>query len=120
MALFTIIFLSEAVSATANYAIQTAVMGLYHCLYEPGELGRVLRNKGKGARVGYVSMFSSAGWFTAIPKQNTAYARAVGQVELIFNFFTAILILCERIHLIELLYMVLIIAGILLIRRVSC
>ena len=102
-------------SAAADFTIQTAVMGFYLCLCEPGELGPVWRNKGKGARVGIVSSFGSAGWFTAMPKQNAAYARAVGQAELIFNFLTAILKLCERIRRIELLDTVLIIAGILLL-----
>jgi uncharacterized membrane protein len=45
--------------------------------------------------------------------QNVAYVRAVGQVELIFTFLTAILVFRERIRRTELLGTALIIAGIL-------
>jgi drug/metabolite transporter (DMT)-like permease len=58
-------------------------------------------------------MLGSAGWFTAMTLQNVAYVRAVGQVELIFTFLTAILIFRESIRWTELLGTALIIAGIL-------
>ncbi|MBT4673327.1 MAG: EamA family transporter, partial [Rhodospirillaceae bacterium] len=93
--------------------IQTVVMTVYLKIFEVGELSRVWQNRGKGTLVGIASMLGSAGWFTAMTLQNVAYVRAVGQVELIFTFLTAILIFRESIRWTELLGTALIIAGIL-------
>lgn len=105
--------LAAAATLVVALSLQTIVMTVYLKIFEVGELSRVWRNRGKGMLVGIASMLGSAGWFTAMTLQNVAYVRAVGQVELIFTFLTAILIFRERIRWTELLGTALIIAGIL-------
>ncbi|MBT3552906.1 MAG: EamA family transporter [Rhodospirillaceae bacterium] len=105
--------LAAAATLVVALSIQTVVMTVYLKIFEVGELSRVWQNRGKGTLVGIASMLGSAGWFTAMTMQNVAYVRAVGQVELIFTFLTAILIFRESIRWTELLGTALIIAGIL-------
>lgn len=105
--------LAAAATLVVALSIQTIVMTVYLKIFEAGELTKVWRNRGKGMLVGVASMLGSAGWFTAMTMQNVAYVRAVGQVELIFTFLTAILIFRERIRWTELFGTALIIAGIL-------
>ena len=105
--------LAAAATLVVALSIQTVVMTVYLKIFEVGELSRVWQNRGKGTLVGIASMLGSAGWFTAMTLQNVAYVRAVGQVELIFTFLTAILIFRESIRWTELLGTALIIAGIL-------
>jgi len=105
--------LAAAGTLVVALTLQTIVMTVYLKIFEAGELTNVWRNRGKGMLVGIASMLGSAGWFTAMTLQNDAYVRAVGQVELIFTFLTAILIFRERIRWTELLGTTLIIAGIL-------
>jgi len=105
--------LAAAATLVVALSIQTIVMTVYLKIFEAGELTNVWRNRGKGMLVGIASMLGSVGWFTAMTLQNVAYVRAVGQVELIFTFLTAILVFRERIRWTELLGTALIIAGIL-------
>ena len=107
------VLLAAAATLVVALTIQTVMMTVYLKIFEAGELTKVWQNRGKGALVGIASMLGSVGWFTAMTMQNVAYVRAVGQVELIFTFLTAILVFRERIRRTELLGTALIIAGIL-------
>jgi drug/metabolite transporter (DMT)-like permease len=53
------------------------------------------------------------GWFTAMAMQQVAYVRALGQIELIFTFISAVFIFKERINRMEVAGCVLIVTGIL-------
>ncbi|HEY5818849.1 MAG TPA: EamA family transporter, partial [Mesorhizobium sp.] len=55
----------------------------------------------------------SACWFTAMAMQPVAYVRALGQVELIFTFASAIFIFKEKINRLEVVGCLLIVGGIL-------
>ncbi len=65
--------------------------------------------------VGACGMMASAGWFTAMAIQKAAYVRAVGQVELVFAFIISIAVFRERSRAIDVVGVLLIVAGILLL-----
>jgi drug/metabolite transporter (DMT)-like permease len=94
---------------------QTAMMGLYLLIREPGEIMKVLRNWRIASWVGVTGMLASAGWFTAMTIQNAAYVRALGQVELVFTFIAAHMFFKEKTSRLEFAGIVLVVAGILVL-----
>jgi len=94
---------------------QTLVMGSYLLLRHEGELVRVVRAWRPALLVGACGMMASAGWFTAMAIQKAAYVRAVGQVELVLAFIISIAVFRERSRAIDLVGVLLIVAGILLL-----
>ncbi len=95
--------------------VQTATMGLYLVLREPGEMHRVLKNWRVALWVGAIGMIASAGWFTAMTLKNAAVVRAVGQIELIFTVFTSVWLLKEQLRAREYVGMLLVLLGIILL-----
>lgn len=57
----------------------------------------------------------SLGWFTAFALQNAAYARSLGQVELIFSILASVVVFRERLRLWELASMAGLAASVVLI-----
>jgi drug/metabolite transporter (DMT)-like permease len=94
---------------------QTLAMGSYLLLRKEGELVRVARAWRPALIVGACGMMASAGWFTAMAIQKAAYVRAVGQVELVFAFIISIAVFRERSRAIDVVGVLLIVAGILLL-----
>ena len=90
-------------------------MALYMRLREPGQISAVLRAWRVAAWAGASGMIASAGWFTAMTIQNAAYVRALGQIELVFTFAASIFLFHERPNRIEVIGILLVIAGILIL-----
>ena len=90
-------FLMQAAFTLACVIVfQTAVMGVWIRVREPGELTRVFRGWRVASLVGVAGMIGSVGWFTAMTIENAAYVRAVGQVELVFTFIASYFFFRER------------------------
>ncbi|MEZ5598272.1 MAG: EamA family transporter [Pseudomonadales bacterium] len=104
-----------SVTLLSALTIQTATAGLYLALRERGELQRVWAARRTGVLVGLIGATASVGWFTAMTLTNAALVRAVGQVELLFTFATALWILREKVALAEVVGAVLVLGGILLL-----
>ncbi|MGP9788819.1 EamA family transporter [Roseinatronobacter sp. NSM] len=68
---------------------------------EPGQVGRVIAARRTAVWMGLTGMAGSLCWFTAFTLQNAALVFAVGQVEVIFSLFAAVLFFGERITLRE-------------------
>lgn len=94
---------------------QTVVMGLWLVVREPGEVPRVLRAGRSAWLVGISGMLASACWFAAMTLYNAAYVRALGQVELVFAFASGVLLFGERSRPLEVLGVILIVAGVALL-----
>lgn len=77
-------------------ACQTAAMAVWLRAREPGQMGAVIAAWRVGALVGVMSMIGSFCWFTAFTLQNTAYVKALGQVELLFSITASVLFFKER------------------------
>jgi drug/metabolite transporter (DMT)-like permease len=107
--------LRAAVALLAATVVQTASLGLWLALREPGEIGRVLAAWRVAVPTGLTSMLGSMGWFTAFALQTAAYVKALGQVELVFTFLFSVFWLKERSSTKELSGIALIVSSLLLI-----
>jgi drug/metabolite transporter (DMT)-like permease len=94
---------------------QTLIMALYMRLREPGQVTAVFRAWRVAAWAGASGMIASAGWFTAMTIQNAAYVRALGQIELLFTFAASVFLFHERPNRVEVIGILLVVAGILLL-----
>ena len=94
---------------------QTIGMALWMAWREPGQLAAVLRSWRWASLAGFAGALSSIGWFTAMTLQNVAYVRALGQIELVFTFAAGILIFRERSTRLEVIAILLVVAGILIL-----
>jgi drug/metabolite transporter (DMT)-like permease len=104
-----------AFTLAAVLAIQTVAMAAWMALRAPGSIRATFVEWRLGALAGAAGAAASLGWFSALTLQTAALVRAVGQVELIFNWLTARLAFGERPSLRETLGIVLVAGGILLL-----
>lgn len=95
--------------------LQSLLMALWLSTREPGEITRVGGAWRQAIWVGLTGMLASAGWFTAMTLEQVAYVRALGQIELLFTFASAVIWFHERVRPNELVGIALLIAGILLL-----
>ncbi|NNE83961.1 MAG: EamA family transporter, partial [Alphaproteobacteria bacterium] len=65
--------------------------------------------------VGLSGALASIGWFTAMTIQQAALVRALGQIELVFTISASTLIFRERILRLELIGIILVVAGIIIL-----
>ncbi len=109
-------FLQRAAFALACVTVfQTLVMTVYMRRRAPGEIMRILRQWRVAAPVGIVGMLGSFGWFAGFALASAAHVKAVGQIELLFSYITAVVVFRERPTTRETAAIVLVVTGILLI-----
>jgi drug/metabolite transporter (DMT)-like permease len=106
-------FLRAAFTLAGVLGFQAVVMTIDLGIRDPPELRRVLQAWQPSLRVGICGAFASVCWFTAMTFQNAAHVRALGQVELLFALAASWLFFRERILGMELLGILLLLAGIL-------
>ena len=105
-------FERAALTVLVAVSLQSIIMGAYLLVQEPGELARVFQNWRISSVIGCVGMLASLCWFSAMTLNSAAIVRAVGQIELLFTLLTTIWLFKERLRVVQLLGMVLIVAGI--------
>ena len=105
-------FERAALTVLVAVTLQSIILGIYLLVREPGELARVFQNWRVSSVIGCVGMLASLCWFSAMTLNSAAVVRAVGQIELLFTLMTTIWLFKERLRLVQLLGMVLIVAGI--------
>ena len=105
-------FERAALTVLVAVSLQSIIMGAYLLVREPGELARVFQNWRISSVIGCVGMLASLCWFSAMTLNSAAIVRAVGQIELLFTLLTTIWLFKERLRVVQLLGMVLIMAGI--------
>ncbi|MBC6416516.1 MAG: EamA family transporter [Rhodospirillales bacterium] len=85
-----------SVPMSAGYAlfwsavIQSAIIGAYLRLREPGQLTAVWRARKVAVLAGVTGISASACWFTAFTLQSVAYVRTLGLIEMVFTFTIAL------------------------------
>lgn len=94
---------------------QTVVMAGYMRLRDPGQIMASFRAWRVASLVGLCGMVASSCWFIAMTLENAAYVRAVGQIELVFTFIASYFIFRERASRVEVVGILLIVAGIIVI-----
>ncbi len=109
------VIIRAAFALAVSLVMQTAIMGGYLLLREPGQMAAVLRYWRPASAVGISGFLGSVGWFVAFTLQNAAYVRAVGQIELVFTFIASIVFFKEKTKGLELFGVALILVAILIL-----
>ncbi|MEM1267587.1 MAG: DMT family transporter [Pseudomonadota bacterium] len=91
--------------------LQSVLMALWLVWREPGQVQRVVSGWRRTALVGLFSALGSFGWFSAFALVNAAWVKALGQVEIVFNTLTSILVFGERLTAREALGITLVLVG---------
>jgi drug/metabolite transporter (DMT)-like permease len=107
--------MQAAVTLAFVLVFQTLVMAAYMAVREPTELRASLAAWRIAVWVGLSGAVASIGWFTAMTIQQAALVRALGQIELVFTLSASTLIFRERILRMELIGIILVIAGIVIL-----
>lgn len=107
--------MQAAVTLAFALVFQTIVMGSYMAVREPAELRASLAAWRVAIWVGLSGALASIGWFTAMTIQQAALVRALGQIELVFTIAASTLIFRERIVRLELVGIILVVAGIIIL-----
>ena len=107
--------MQAAVTLAFALVFQTIVMGSYMAVREPAELRASLAAWRVAIWVGLSGALASIGWFTAMTIQQAALVRALGQIELVFTIAASTLIFRERIVRLELIGIILVVAGIIIL-----
>lgn len=95
--------------------MQTAIMGVYLLVREPGELTKVAQSWVPSMSVGVSGVLASICWFTAFTLENASYVRALGQIELVFTFIASIFFFKEKTSAMEFFGILMVAAAILIL-----
>ncbi|WP_341860749.1 EamA/RhaT family transporter [Gymnodinialimonas sp. 57CJ19] len=107
--------LRAAMALLTATIVQTATLGLWLALREPGQISAVFASWRISSLTGLTSMLGSMGWFIAFALQTAAYVKALGQVELLFTFLFSAFWLREKTSRTEIIGIALIIASLALV-----
>lgn len=105
-------FFDAAYTLACVTSLQSLLLVLYLRAREPATLVRLRAAWRSAIWVGLAGMLASAGWFTAMTIGPVADVRTLGQIELLFTFATSILWFRERARLLEVVGVLLLVAGI--------
>lgn len=89
--------LRASLTLCAVTLLQTGGLSLWLAWREPGQVSRVIAARRTAVWLGLTGMAGSLCWFMAFTLQGAALVFAVGQVEVIFSIFAAVLFFGERI-----------------------
>lgn len=110
-------FLWRAVwTLTVSTSMQLVFVSAWLVFKEPRWGTRLLPHWRLGLAMGTVSMLGSVCWFAASVLQNASYVAAVAQTQVVFAIAISWWWFKERIHPLELVGMIVIVAGVLLFR----
>jgi drug/metabolite transporter (DMT)-like permease len=107
-------FLAAAVTLGVVLVWQTAIMTGWFLFRDRAAITKTVKKWKLALPIGIAGVIASILWFTAVALYNTAYVRALGQVELLFVLFASVVIFKEKISRREYLGMALITGGIIL------
>lgn len=96
----------------AMTGLQTLLMLIYLRWREPGQIAKAGVSWRSSAPVGVMSVVGSFCWFLAMTLEPVAHVRALGQIELVFTFFAARLMLGESPNRGEILGSGLVVGGV--------
>ena len=97
-------------------AMQIVCVGIWLAVKEPKVFNQMWPMRGIATFIGLTSALGSIGWYSAFALQNASYVRAVGQVEAVFTLAISWLYFREKIARLELLGIIVTVAGVLMFR----
>jgi drug/metabolite transporter (DMT)-like permease len=99
--------------------MQIVVVGAWLWRTEPAVFAQMGPNARIATFIGCTSAVGSIGWYTAFAMQNASYVRAVGQIEVVFTLLIAWFYFKERLTPLELIGIVVTVAGVLMFRLIA-
>ena len=100
--------------------IPTLILTIYLLIFERGEFRKLYRDKYDCMLIGVGGFFASLSWFYAFTLIQASFVRAVGQIEILFSYFSSKYLFKEKIRAIEIIGILIFVIGvtILLLSRI--
>ena len=100
--------------------IPTIILTIYLLIFEKKEFKKLYNDKYDCMLIGIGGFFASLSWFYAFTLIQASFVRAVGQIELLFSYFSSKYLFKEKIKLTEILGIFIFVIGVsvLLISRI--
>ena len=100
--------------------IPTIILTIYLVIFEKKEFKKLYNDKYDCLLIGIGGFFASLSWFYAFTLIQASFVRAVGQIELLFSYFSSKYLFKEKVKLTEILGIIVFVIGvtILLVSRV--
>ena len=95
--------------------IQTLILLVWLCIFQPGQIQRTFTQWRSCAMVGFAGWAASIFWFMAFTLTHAAYVRALGQIELIFTFLVSVVFFREKVSRTEIIGVILLSGAIVLL-----
>ena len=83
--------------------IPTIILTIYLLIFEKREFRKLYNDKYDCMLIGLGGFFASLSWFYAFTLIQASFVRAVGQIELLFSYFSSKYLFKEKVKLTEIL-----------------
>ena len=91
---------------------QTILMTIYIYLFEKGEFKKLYEHRYQCLTAGFCSFVGTLSWFYAFSLIQSSFVRALGQIELLFSYFSSTLFFKEKVKLIEIIGILIFVTGV--------
>ncbi|MEW6688200.1 MAG: EamA/RhaT family transporter, partial [Pseudomonadota bacterium] len=103
---------AAAFTLLAAQALQTALLGGFLLLRNPGAVVKAAKQWRRSLLAGFMGAAASAGWFTGFALEPAAHVRTLGLIELVFSYAVSRRLFRERLRPRELAGMALLALGV--------
>ena len=95
--------------------VQATVLTIYIFLFEKNQFSKLYKNKFASFSAGIAGFLATISWFYAFTLMQSSFVRALGQIEIIFSYFSSRFYFKEKIKINEIIGVVIFIIGILIL-----
>ena len=92
--------------------IQTLILTIYLIIFEKSEFKKLYNDKYECLLTGIAGLLASLSWFYAFTLIQSSFVRALGQVELLFSYFSSRYFFKEKVRFIEIMGIVIFVIGV--------
>jgi len=92
--------------------IQTLILTIYLIIFEKSEFKKLYNDKYECLLTGIAGLLASLSWFYAFTLIQSSFVRALGQVELLFSYFSSRYFFKEKIRFTEIMGIIIFIVGV--------
>ncbi len=92
--------------------IQTLILTIYLIIFEKSEFKKLYNDKYECLLTGIAGLLASLSWFYAFTLIQSSFVRALGQVELLFSYFSSRYFFKEKVRFTEIMGIIIFIVGV--------
>ena len=92
--------------------IQTLILTIYLIIFEKSEFKKLYNDKYECLLTGIAGLLASLSWFYAFTLIQSSFVRALGQVELLFSYFSSRYFFKEKVRFTEIMGIIIFIIGV--------